>query len=215
MLPQHRPAGGHGFYSKYVGSDDLLYVIQCLLASYGSGVNIGSYFSQYTANFVLSFAYHYAEGMAKERRGRPVTLVAHQLWYMDDCLLMASSKRDLSMAARRLEEYMGEALHYEVKPWEVQPVSQHITMVGYTVAPGEVRLRDDVFLRARRSFLRFERDPCIERAHRVVSYWGLLLHADTRQWRCDNRARETFDSARKMIGEHDRMVRQASARRAA
>lgn len=192
-------------YERLVASADVLYLIGALMSTYGSGLNIGSYFSQYTANLLMSQAYHFVEGLGKERRGRHVPLIAHQLWYMDDVLLMSRGKRDLAKAARALEGYMADDLGYELKPWQVMVVGEPLTMVGYTMTPGKTIVRDATFLKARRAFARFSRDPGnLALARRVASYSGIMMQADTYGWRRDNGAAETLRIASDLISESDR-----------
>ena len=54
---------------RYIRNQDVLYVCETLLATYGDGLEIGSYFSLRMAQLVLSFGFHAVEGMHKTRRG--------------------------------------------------------------------------------------------------------------------------------------------------
>lgn len=61
------------FLRKQVKNDDLLYLVETLIASYKQGVSIGSYLSQWLCNYYLSFAYHYAQQKlfkVQKRRGQ-------------------------------------------------------------------------------------------------------------------------------------------------
>lgn len=168
-------------FRKYIASPDVLYCIEMLLATYtGGGLEIGSYFSLRAEQLVLSFAYHHIESLHKERRGRKRALVAHQLWYMDDALLMGNDKRDLKAAARSLQNYMKRELGLELKPWKVCRVGEDepIDMAGYAVRPSHVEVRAGTFIRGMRAFRRFKRKPCLRRARRVTSYMGYFKHAD-------------------------------------
>lgn len=168
-------------FGKYIGSADVLYCIESLLATYDhGGLEIGSYFSLRAEQLVLSFAYHHVEGLAKERRGKRRRLVAHQLWYMDDVLLISRDKRDLRMAARSLGRYMSDELGLQLKPWKICRVGEDepIDMAGYVVRPSHVEVRAGTFLRGRRAFKRFARKPGLKRARRVTSFMGYFRHAD-------------------------------------
>lgn len=104
---------------KYIKSDDVLYLIRALLSTCVRGVlEIGTYFSLMMANLVLSFAYHYIEGLRKIRRGKSKALITHQIWHMDDILLMSRDKRDLKTAVRKLERFMSDVLGLALKPWK-------------------------------------------------------------------------------------------------
>lgn len=167
---------------KYARSADVLYCVDVLLATYNAGgLEIGSYFSLQMANLVLSFAYHHLEGLGKRRRGRWVPLVTHQLWHLDDCLLMARDKRNLKMAVRSLERYLRDELGLEIKPWKVARTSaaEPLDMGGFVVRDSRCTLRPAIFRRARRAFSRFARRRTLRLAYRVVSYWGWLVNTDS------------------------------------
>lgn len=191
-----------GIFRKYVASADVLYCIESLLATYtGGGLEIGSYFSLRAEQLVLSFAYHHVESLHKERRGKKRALVAHQLWYMDDVLLMSNDKRDLKAAARSLEKYMREELHLELKPWKICRVGEDepIDMAGYVVRPSHVEVRAGTFLRGMRAFRRFDRKPCLRRARRVTSYMGYFKHADCDDLIVRNDMHATMRAARRYV----------------
>ena len=217
-----------GILGKYVRSDDVIYVCETLLSTYDEGLEIGSYFSLKMANLVLSFAYHYVEGLHKVRRGRRVPLVDHQMWYMDDLILVGHDKRDLRVAMRRLEAYMRDELSLGLKPWKIARTSEAepLDMGGWVVrvrhpyvTPDDgsrvvdegrtrvtVSLRGGIFLRGTRAFRRFERHPSVGNALRCLSYWGWLTNSDCggaiRRRRIDSLA----SRARRMVSEHDKEV---------
>lgn len=166
---------------RYVRSDDVLYLCEALLATYDNGLEIGSFFALKMASLVLSFGYHHVESLGKVRRGRWRPLVAHQIWHMDDCLLMGSSKRDLRMAIRSLERYLRSEFGVSLKPWKVARTDEvePLDMGGWVVRDGRVTLRAGLFLRARHAFARFMRHPSLKLARRCASYWGWLRHSDS------------------------------------
>ncbi len=211
---------------KYVKSDDILYVCEQLLATYDEGLDIGSYFSLKMSNLVLSFAYHYVEGLGKERRGKRVPLVDHQMWYMDDLILIGHDKRDLRVAIRKLESYISKEFGLELKPWKIARTSETepLDMGGWVVRvrhPYEtledgtrvrdmerqrvvVSLRSGIFIRGTRAFAAFERNPSVDNARRCLSYWGWFKHADCggviRKRHIDRLA----SRAKKVISRHDK-----------
>lgn len=194
-------------YGTYVGSADVLYVIDALLATYGRGLEIGSYFSMQTMQLVLSFAYHHVEGLHKVRRGMQRPLVTHQMWHMDDALLVSRDKRDLKAAARSVEGYLRNELGLSVKPWKVARTGdvEPLDLGGWVVRPGSCVLRPGTFLRARRSFARFRRHPGATNARRCCSYWGWVLHADCEGFRRRDGTDLTFAHARAVVSRHDRL----------
>lgn len=81
------------FLRKQVKNDDLLYLVETLIASYKQGLSIGSYLSQWLCNYYLSFAYHYAQQKlfkVQKRRGQEkrTRLFYKIIFYMDDILIL-------------------------------------------------------------------------------------------------------------------------------
>lgn len=165
---------------RYVRGDDVLYACESLLDTYDGGLEIGSYFSLRMMQLVLSFGYHHVESLHKTRRGRNVPLVTHQIWHMDDILLLGKSKRDLRSAARSLERYLREEFGLWLKPWKVAKTSddEPLDLGGWVVRNRRCTMRPGTFLRVTRAFATFERHPSPERARRCVSYWGWFVHGD-------------------------------------
>ena len=172
--------------SRDVGDRRLLDLTFHLIDQYAGddGLNIGSYLSQWLANYYLSYAYHYCERhLSKERVNRRTgetttrRLVTHMLFYMDDILLVGRSKRDLTIAVKRIRAYLHDTLRLEIHPtWNIKHVGvEPIDMVGFTFYPDHTGVRAGIFLRARRSFRRYARNPTSLRlAYRCASYYGWI-----------------------------------------
>lgn len=189
-------------YRKYIASADVLYCVESLLTTYtGGGLEIGSYFSLRTEQLILSFAYHHIESLHKVKRGKKRGLIKHQLWYMDDVLLISNNKRDLKVAAHSLEKYMSEELHLELKPWKVCRIgeSEPIDMAGYVVRPSHIEVRAGTFIRGMRAFRRFERWPGLRRAQRATSYMGYFKHANCQGLIDRNDMHATMRAARRYV----------------
>lgn len=188
--------------NKYVRSTDVLYCVDVLLDTYDTGgLEIGSYFSLQMANLVLSFAYHHLEGLHKERRGKRVPLIAHQLWHMDDALITGPDKRNLKMAARSLSKYMREEFGLTIKPWKVAKTSdtEPLDMGGFVVREHSCTLRAGIFLRGTRAFRRFAKRRTLRLAYRICSYWGWLRHTDSDHVILSNGFNRLFRFARVLI----------------
>ena len=195
-------------YEKYCGSADVLYVIERLLATYTEGgLEIGSYFSLRTMQLVLSFGYHHVESLHKERRGRRKALVTHQIWHMDDILLMSNDKRDLKMAVRSLERYLGDEWGLSLKPWKVAKTSdgEPLDLGGWVVREERCTIRSGTFLRGTRAFRDFDRCPSPEHARRCSSYWGWFIHADADKVMEARHMSATFAHASKVISRQARL----------
>lgn len=191
---------------RYVRSPDVLYLCDALLATYDGGLEIGSYFSLRMAQLVLSFGYHAVEGMNKTRRGRSVALVSHQLWYADDIYLFGRDKRDLKSAARQLQRLLLKEFGLHLKHWKICRVGDQepVDVVGFTVRPDRTTLRPTLFLRASRAFRKYRRDPTLERARRVASYWGWFRNSDSTKAVARSGYGEIFKQARRQLSAADR-----------
>ena len=207
-----------GILRKLVGSADVLYLAERLLASYEFGtLEIGTYFSLLMANLVLSYAYHFVESLHKLRRGRRKQLVAHQVWHLDDALLVGQDKRDLKMAVRELGRYMRDELGLEIKPWKVAKVDgvEMLDMGGFRAVEGRVTLRKRLFLSARRSLFRFSRRRTLALARRCCSYWGWLKHSDSQQFVKNNGIKRLLKEAGKMMSRQSKRKEKTCIRLAA
>ncbi|TPF93635.1 reverse transcriptase [Bifidobacterium sp. UTBIF-68] len=204
--------------ARDVGDPILLRLVCHLIDQYqgDNGLNIGSYLSQWLANYYLSRAYHWieSEAMTIERTSRRTgeitrrRLITHQLWYMDDLLLIGTSKRDLKIVARRIVRYLKDTLKLDVHPeWNCKRLDREpIDMVGYTFRPhGRVNIRSGVFLRARRTFNRARRRPMTTfLARRCCSYYGYLRNSDSIRYRRHHRIDHTMRRARRHLSTQNR-----------
>lgn len=200
---------------KYVRSADVLYLCETLLATYDrGGLEIGSFFSLKMAMLVLSLAYHHIEGMGRERRGRWVPLVRHQIWHMDDVLLLGADKRNLKKAMRSLARFLRDELGLSIKPWKIAKTSEAepLDMGGFVVRERRTTLRPSLFLRARRAFSKFGRHPSVTLARRCCSYWGWLLHSDSDGFIQGNGIHRLLRKACGIVATYDRRARACGTR---
>lgn len=97
-----------------VDNDDVIHLVFFLIDSFEGGLSIGSYLSQYLANYYMSYACHYVnEQVCKLRKHRNgaanrVNLVSHALFQMDDILIVSKSLKDLKMAVKRFSSYVSD-----------------------------------------------------------------------------------------------------------
>lgn len=170
---------------------------------------IGGYLDAWLFNFAMSYGLRYAMGLNRQRRGRRVPLVARPGCYMDDVVFLGRRKADLKSAARsfgrwiwahlglRLKEGLGfvaflTAAQERARGRAATPGGRGcpgLDMGGYVVHRTYTTIRGRIYLRARRAFLRC-RHLEIQAARRVCSYYGYLVHTDSR------RARERLDALR-------------------
>lgn len=127
---------------------------------------MGLYSSPWLANLYLEGLDHFiSQQLFKIRRGKRLNYVRHYMRYMDDMLLIGTSKSDLRKAVKRIEAYLIEELNLTIKPtWEIKRIGQHIfdgrwrlkpdtywcDFVGYKFAKDATILRSGIFLATRR-----------------------------------------------------------------
>lgn len=186
---------------KQVKNDDLLYLVETLIASYKQGLSIGSYLSQWLCNYYLSFAYHYAQQKlfkVQKRRGREkrTRLFYKIVFYMDDILILGSRKADVKKAMIMLIRFFKDELGLEIKPnWKLFQVDyigkdgKHhgdcIDMMGYKIYRDHTEVRRSIFLRARRAYLRLwkrvrrRKEIPLNLAYRCISHFGWFKNSDS------------------------------------
>lgn len=195
---------------RCVGNRRLLKLVFALIDSFERGLSIGSYLSQYLANFYMSFAYHYAEGLSKIRKHKNgtrdrVRLVQKVLIYMDDILFISTSLKDLKMAVRHFRKWTWDSLHITLKPGDdyISLQAGYIDMMGYLVSRQKVISRPRIFRRYRRDIKKARRTGKITRslAKRIISRDGWLSNAQCRRWRKRNKADKITKLCKEMIGD--------------
>lgn len=128
---------------------------------------VGYYTSPWLANLYLeSLDWYIAQQLYKERRSKRIPYVRHHLRYVDDILLIGTSKTDLKKAVRAIAEYLDTNYGLEIKPtWEIKKIGKHelvggkwklikgtywCDIGGYKFCKDGVILRDGIFLHTRR-----------------------------------------------------------------
>lgn len=165
---------------KRVANKKLMWLIRSLLSVVDEGMAIGSFLSQTLANIYLSALYHRAkEGYSRQRRGKRVATFRHALFYMDDMLLLGTSKRAMSQGVADLIGFAQEELGLTVKPtWCVREITARhpADLMGFRYGGGKVTLRRRIYKYARRMMLRASRHGRVSAAaaRRIASYKGYI-----------------------------------------
>lgn len=213
------------FVKKYIKNDKLIHLIETLIKTFETGLSIGSYLSQYLCNVFLSQLYHeIAENMYRIRKKRNgtserINLVKHQLFYMDDILLLGTNAKDIHKAIKLLVKKAGE-LGLEIKDnWIVfttvtknKDDGHFIDMMGVRIYRHHITIRQRVFLRVRRTYKRAKR--LIKRkkkmplwlARRCVSYKGLLDNTNSQNLKRKYKAAQTIKICKEVIS-HESKIR--------
>lgn len=115
---------------------DLLSLLDMIIDSFPGekGVPIGSYLSQYLANFYLAYFDHWLKEKMK------VKMVVR---YMDDIVIFHSSKIYLRLLLCRMSAYLASRLKVKIKPnWQIFPTGiRGVDFVGYRFFFGYILLR--------------------------------------------------------------------------
>ena len=103
---------------------ELLWLLDLIIDSHEEGLPIGSYLSQYLANFYLSYFDHWL----KEEKN-----IKYVIRYMDDIIILDKNKKALHKLKQEIERYLINKLKLKIKDnWQVFPVeSRGIDFVGY------------------------------------------------------------------------------------
>lgn len=201
-----------------IKNDDILYVVFTLIDTYDKGLCIGSYLSQYLANYYLSYACHYImENMYTIRKSRrsnevaKINLVTHTLFYMDDIIMFSSNKKYLSKASKMLEEYLNSFLKLQLKDKkELFFVSNRgIDMMGYVIYRDHTEIRRSIFLRMRKLFIKYKdkrKKMSVNDARAILSYKGYLDHSSSNKFNKKYKTSRTIKIAKGIVSEYDSRI---------
>ena len=157
------------------------------------GVPIGYYTSQWFANFYLqSFDYYIKQDLHAKDYMR----------YMDDAVVLLQNKRKLRKAFKSMMTYLKLKLCLRVKhSWQIFMLSykptklmledgcsesayygRPIDFMGYKFYPWKTTIRKSTLRSAMRAARQFEKHHTLKLARRLMTYFGRLEHADTRNF---------------------------------
>lgn len=115
-------------YRRIFKDKDLLWLLDEIIDSTPGdvGIPIGNYLSQYSGNFYLSSFDHWIKEVKK---------VKYYFRYMDDIVILGSSKEELHKLRKEVDEYLRNELKLNIKEnWQVFPTFvRGIDFVGYRV----------------------------------------------------------------------------------
>lgn len=207
------PSVTHDILKKYLNRDiknsDILYIVFYLIDTYDEGLCIGSYLSQFLANYYLSYAYHYVtEMLYTERRGKRQNLIHHALFYMDDIILLGSNKRHVKKASIMLEEYLNNELKLSLKPsYQLFPLdSRPIDMMGYKIFTYKTTVRKRIFDNANKVYMRNKgkEEITLEDSYKVVSYYGYFKHTFSKKYNKKVKMAKTLKKAKEVISNESK-----------
>ncbi|MBR2226757.1 MAG: hypothetical protein IJ893_02690 [Bacteroidales bacterium] len=193
-------------FRRVIKDERVLNVIDQVIGCVPKGLPIGTYTSQWFANFYLQdLDHHVVQDLYKLRRGKRIPYVSHYLRYMDDMLLFGTSKRDLEKAVREIMRYCREELGLEIKPvWEIRQIAHFarkpdgrrvlvkgaapVDIVGYRFYREHTEARSNIYLHTQRvaakaaKGLREKGTILLAHAQALVSLAGWFKHADSEKY---------------------------------
>lgn len=141
-----------GMLQKKFKDKDLLELLDLIIDSYPGekGIPIGSYLSQFLANYYLAYFDHWL----KEKMG-----VKYVVRYMDDVVIFHESKQYLHWLVRQMDEYLKNELDVNIKGnWQVFPTEiRGVDFVGYRFFYGYKLLRKKTCKRFKRKMLNIKK----------------------------------------------------------
>ncbi len=112
----------------------------------GTGVPIGSYLSQYLANYYLAYFDHYL---------KEVLHLKYVVRYMDDVIILSDSKEKLHEVREQMDQYLQTQLNLHLRDnWQVFPVDAcGIDFIGFRCFHGFTLLRKRTYKRFKAGML--------------------------------------------------------------
>ena len=195
-----------------IKNDDVLYVVFYLIDTYGDkGLCIGSYLSQFLANYYLSYAYHFLSEKCfttrkSKRTGevKQVKLIYKKLFYMDDIIIFSPNKKYLKRCVNMLFKYLNEKLGLTIKKGhQLFPLdSRPIDMMGYKIWTYKTIIRRRIFVRLNKILVMYKdtSHPIIVKiARSLISYKGYLDHTDSIKYKKKMKFERTFKNAKEVV----------------
>ena len=144
-----------------------------------------------------------------ERRGKRINLINHALFYMDDLLLIGSSKKNVKMASKLLENYLKEELNLSLKPnYQLFPIdSRPIDMMGYKIYTYKTTVRRRIFNNANKIFVKYKNPKNVLTLHdaqKIVSYYGYFKYSYSYKYMNKIKLKKTLTKAKEMISNESK-----------
>lgn len=210
--------------ARKIKDKDALWAWEQIIDSAPVACAVGYYTSPWLANLYLEdLDWFIAQQLYKERRGKRINYVRHQLRYVDDILLIGTSKTDLKKAVHAISDYLDTNYGLKIKPsWEIKKIGKHevvdgkwklvdgtywCDIGGYKFSKDATILRDGIFLHTRRLAKKiYKQGYATEHQCRsLTSQIGWAMHCDSsRFFENDIRPYVNIKSSRRMISNVDK-----------
>ena len=177
------PSVNHGILKELLThkfkDPDLLNILFTIVDSMpgDTGIPIGSYLSQYFANFYLAYFDHWLKEELK---------IKYVVRYMDDIVVLHESKEYLHTMKKQVEHYLKHNLLLTIKDnWQVFPVGiRGIDFVGYRHFFGYKLLRKSIYKRFRSKAQHILKRHKKYKSVSKKDFWSINSHIGWLMW-CD------------------------------
>lgn len=178
---------------------DVLWVFEQIINSAPIPCPVGYYTSPWLANLYLEKLDWFIEHqLYKERRGKRIKYVRHYLRYVDDLLLIGTSKDDLEKAIDSIKQFLLRERNLKIKDsWEIKPIGKHeiingewrmkpgtywCDIGGYKFSKDATIMRDGIYLAAKRLAKRMGKKKIlnVKQCQALNSRIGWASHCDSK-----------------------------------
>lgn len=208
-----------------IKDERVLDVFRQIINSAPTPCPVGYYTSPWLANLYLEELDWYAEqSLFKERRGKRIKYVRHYLRYVDDILLVGTSKSDLEKAVRAIQKWLFENRRLKVKPeWEIKAIGKHVIedgqrkmkngtywcdIGGYKFCKDSTILRDGIYLSSKRLAKKMHKQKyyTYHQSASINSRIGWARHCDSKNFiRKDIEPYVNISTARRIVSDVDKI----------
>lgn len=211
---------------RKIKDENSLWIFDQIIDSGPVSCPVGYYTSPWFANLYLEeMDWFIVQQLYKERRGKRIRYVKHYLRYVDDMLLLGTSKSDLHKAIRVIQKVIAP-LKLELKDeWEIKAIGKHeiidgkwklkpgtywIDIGGYKFCKDSTVLRDGIYLSAKRDARIISKNGyTIHKCRSINSKIGWASHVNsTRFIENDIKAYINIKSTRRYISDVDKERKQ-------
>lgn len=200
-------------FKRDCGNKDILWLWEDLLKRHlvdgNEGFMIGALVSQWAAQYLLSFTWHYAMELGYIRRGKRVRSISHGLLFMDDMVYTGANRQKLRKALEDISAFTLAKVGLNIKPlWHIHCFADvGIDMMGFVVHQnGKITIRGRDYIRVRRCLIRYNarKRYTLKQARRACSFKGFVKHSDSRKIQETYSTAKAFKAAAGVVSRYDK-----------
>ena len=213
-----------GVLESKIKDKAVLNVFRQIIDSAPTACPEGYYTSPWLANLYIEELDWFAEQqLYKVRRGKRIKYIRHYLRYVDDILLLGTSRKDLEKAVRAIAKWLRDNRGLEIKPtWEIKAIGVHETVggewrlkpgtywcdiCGYKFCKDATILRDGIYLATRRLAKQMgkQKTYTVHQCASLNSRIGWASHCDSKSFvRLEIEPYVNLEATRRIISNVDK-----------